>query len=226
MSKKLLSILCVLLCLCVVLTACSNSDNKSKDKNETEGTKATGSTQAGNATAGENGQTEGTNGSGETAKPWEQAIKPENFNNFTVKLDVAFTDGNTVHDPDNNVYAINGNAVSMDGGKTFDEKAELTEQVKTLMIDPVRNLIANAENVYMNAEGVYSIPSSACALNYSVYQGTISATDIVLTLDADGHLATFSCKMVQDVNIEGEGNVKLEMDVTFTFSNYGTTGQT
>ena len=218
MAKKILSILCVLLCLCLVLTACGDTDSKKETAavNQTDNTKGD--------PAPDNQQTESTSSNKVPTLPWELAIQPENFNNVTVKLDVTFTDESPVHQPDDNVYAINGNAIRTGSEETFAENAMLVEHVKTLMINPVRDLIANANVLYMVSEGVYTIDTSECAVNYSAYQATITITDAILSLDEDGHLASFDCKMMQDIKIDGEENVKLEMEVTFTFSNYGTTG--
>lgn len=230
--KKLLAILLAMVMVLSLFAGCSekksskkknDKDSSKKDKESTsqtsDSTDGTGSTK-GNEATGE------TTGNGETIEltQWEKAILPENFKNVTVKLEATFLGDDVTKQPDDSIYAINGNMISVGSENDFSESAELIETVNAAMINPVRDLIANKGSVYVTDEGVFTINASECTVNFSVYQAKISATDIVFTLDEDGHLATFECTMVQDITSETEGNIQLQVEATFTFSNYGTTG--
>jgi hypothetical protein len=50
---------------------------------------------------------------------------------------------------------------------------------------------------------------------------TITVKNAIVTLDADTMLASISCQMTQDFT-DGEAK-QFVMDITFTYSNYGTT---
>lgn len=234
MSKKLLSILCVLLCLCLVLTACGNSgskksdsktdkssSSKTDDKAGTEGTDgSTGTTQTntGNSTQ----QTENNNTGNSNHDPnWTEAIKPERFNNVTVAMAVEFSDREAADQPDAMTYALNGNMVKMDDGD-FEENAEMAQTIRESMIGIVLKLLDTAVVTYNTADNLYTANGSACWATVMEFKAYITATEIVFTIE-NGNLASFSCHMVQDIS-SAQGEETLELDVTFTFRNYGTTG--
>ena len=247
MLKKLLALL-MALTLVFALAACggkSDEDDKKKKKDEdTEETEETGETddetedddEDENEDDDDIGYGKGDEeenediGYGKDDEDENNAHAPSytlnmgEFNNCSVTMDVVFIADGERNPVEATSYDLDGERIGMNGA-ALEEDAETAYLVRNVMIAPVLNFIADVNDLtYNSAEGAYEADGPvSCEVSFTDNAATLTATDISFTVDADGHLASFSCKMHQ-VGVSGEEDVEFNLEVTYTFENYGTIG--
>lgn len=146
------------------------------------------------------------------------------FNNCSVTMDVVFIADGERNPVEATSYDLDGERIGMNGA-ALEEDAETAYLVRNVMIAPVLNFIADVNDLtYNSAEGAYEADGPVtCEVSFTDNAATLTATDISFTVDADGHLASFSCKMHQEGVSFGE-EVEFNLEVTYTFENYGLIG--
>ena len=177
-------------------------------------------------------QVESTNGEGVSSEiidnntaqdKWNEAIKEDRFNNVTFGYSVVFA----------GEEKANTGIAYLDGDKAaFSEDGRAPEWMTEEETEALRNVyihttLAVLENFKAFAYDVVTDTFvSTEAVMYSVnvmgIDAKITANDIRVWFGADNNITGISCNMKQDF-VEGGTAKTLEMQATFTFTNYGTT---
>ncbi len=177
-------------------------------------------------------QVESTNGEGVSSEiidnntaqdKWNEAIKEDRFNNVTFGYSVVFA----------GEEKANTGIAYLDGDKAaFSEDGRAPEWMTEGETEALRNVyirttLAVLENFKAFAYDVVTDTFvSTEAVMYSVnvmgIDAKITANDIRVWFGADNNITGISCNMKQDF-VEGGTAKTLEMQATFTFTNYGTT---
>ncbi len=155
-----------------------------------------------------------------TEEEWNAAISDANFDNVTFTFAGTFDDGEEFV----GTAAIAGDMALIDGEPLG---AEFVPMLKSVYINTALAIVGNfddftydaTQNVFVG-KGDITYTVDASAMGYE--NVSITVKNVVVTLDANEHIATIACDMTQSF-IEDDKPEQLVMNVTFTYSNYGTT---
>ena len=155
-----------------------------------------------------------------TEEEWNAAISDANFDNVTFTFAGAFDDGEEFL----GVAAIAGDKALVDGDPLG---AEFIPMLKSVYVNTALAIVGNfddftydaTQNVFVG-KGDITYTVDASAMGYE--NVSITVKNVVVTLDANEYIATIACDMTQSF-IEDGNPEQLVMNVTFTYSNYGTT---
>ena len=147
---------------------------------------------------------------------WNSTLEIENFENVTLALYGTFIGGYGYEFEE--FLMLDGDVGFAIGEKTTDPA--VVASIKNIYVNTVLGVLENFDNFTYDAEnGVYKANSTIVyAVTVQGMDATITANDVVVTIDADNKLAKMSCGMKQEFD-GGE----LNLTVTFEFSDYGTT---
>lgn len=199
--KKLLAIIVVLLMSCC-LFACDKSQAPSSEGESTpiasESTPVTSEPEEGGEV---------------TEEEWVIATGMEQFANFTLNMDGAFDDGEVI---DYSVK-IDGDKGEMDGESM---EADEVDAVKTVFVETILAVAENFDDFTYNAEEQVFVNKANIVYDVEVLgeSANITASNVKVTFNEDNRVTSISCHMVQVC--DGDNIV---LDITFTFSDYGTT---
>lgn len=204
MKKLVTLVLTVCLCLSAAL-ALSSCDKKGD---------ATTTPAPGTTTPAPGATTTDSGASVPSEEVWNSSIEMDNFDNVTFLMAGTFDTGETFEE----LVKLDGNTCLVEEEVSNDP--EMVNAIKTVYVATVLGVMNNFDNfTFDSAEGVFK---SNVAIVYDVNvlgeDCTITANNVVVTIDTANKLATMNCDMKQ-VFDGGE----LNMTVTFTFSDYGTT---
>lgn len=196
--KKFVSFL-VALCSCVALTGAFAACDEEQSK-----------------------ESETTVSAGITEEKWNEAIAESNFDNVTFAFSGQFIEGpKGDQDEFGYVCKISGNSATMDN-EVLD--GEQVASLKSVYINTANAIVKDFDDfTYDEASETYK---SKQDIVYTVtvmgMDATITAQNVSVTLDETDKIASISCKMKQ--NFTERGSLKeYVLDITFTYSNYGTT---
>ena len=155
-----------------------------------------------------------------TEQVWNEAIEIDNFDNVTFTFEGEFIEGDS-QQPFSMVCLIDGDNAIADG-EVFD--AEQVASLKSVYINTTLAIIENFSDFTYDAEkGTYNGKKDIVyEVDVMGIPATITASDVVVTLDSENAIATVACIMTQDFFAYGEEQTFV-LDITFSFSNYGTT---
>ena len=147
----------------------------------------------------------------------EEIKEPERFENVTIEM-TGTVEGDAF---DYDLLFNNSDCLMIDNLSDYSAlyEGEEGEMVRSIFVDTALALLAHGESFTLTENGY--LCEAAITYECDVLgagHATITATNNLVTLDAGGNLASLSCDMVQSC----EGEV-LQVTVTFTFINYGTT---
>lgn len=155
-----------------------------------------------------------------TEEEWNAAISDANFDNVTFSCEGTFDDGEEFVCS----AAIAGDKALLDGAPL---DAEFIPMLKSVYINTALAIVSNFNDFAYNADqnvfvskGDITYTVDASAMGYE--NVSITVKNVVVSLDANDYIATIACEMTQSFMEDGEP-AQLVMDVTFTYSNYGTT---
>lgn len=154
---------------------------------------------------------------------WNEAIKEDRFNNVTFGYSVVFAGEEKVN---TGIAYLDGDkaAFSEDGRAPKWMTGEETEALRNVYIGTTLAVLENFKAFAYDV--VTDTFVSTEAVMYSVdvmgIDAKITANDIRVWFGADNNITGISCHMKQDF-VEGGTAKTLEMQATFTFTNYGTT---
>ncbi|MBE7093928.1 MAG: hypothetical protein E7367_04480 [Clostridiales bacterium] len=155
-----------------------------------------------------------------TEEEWNAAISDANFDNVTFFCEGTFDDGEEFVCS----AAIAGDKALLDGAPL---DAEFIPMLKSVYINTALAIVSNFNDFAYNADqnvfvgkGDITYTVDASAMGYE--NVSITVKNVVVSLDANDYIATIACEMTQSFMEDGEP-AQLVMDVTFTYSNYGTT---
>jgi hypothetical protein len=159
---------------------------------------------------------------GITEEKWNEAIAESNFDNVTFAFSGQFIEGpKGDQDEFGYVCKISGNSATMDN-EVLD--GEQVASLKSVYINTANAIVKDFDDfTYDEASETYK---SKQDIVYTVtvmgMDATITAQNVSVTLDETDKIASISCKMKQ--NFTERGSLKeYVLDITFTYSNYGTT---
>ena len=199
--KKLLAIIVVLLMSCC-LFACDKSQAPSSEGESTpiasESTPVTSEPEEGGEV---------------TEEEWVIATGMEQFANFTLNMEGAFDDGEVI---DYSVK-IDGDKGEMDGESM---EADEVDAVKTVFVETILAVAENFDDFTYNAEEQVFVNKANIVYDVEVLgeSANITASNVKVAFNEDNRVTSISCHMVQVC--DGDNIV---LDITFTFSDYGTT---
>ena len=204
--KKLL-ILAFALVLCLALAACDGGNDPATTTDPSVTTTADPATTTAVTTT--------------TATPEEvldEIRAPENFDNVTIRM-AGTVDGDAF---DYDICFADGNCLMTDKDSDDTElfEGEESDMVRAMFIDVALALLDEGDKFTLTSEGYRC--DDAITFTTEILgmdePATIVSSNNLVTLDSAGKLFSLSCNMVQSC----EGNT-LNVTVTFTFTNYGTT---
>ena len=155
-----------------------------------------------------------------TEEQWNQAIADANFDNVTFQIDGSFISGNDGEPEFHYTSWIVGDSAKF-GDQMLD--AEGVQSLKSVYVNTALAIVENFGDFTYNAENNTFVANKdiVYTVNSMGILATITVKNAIVTLDADTMLASISCQMTQDFT-DGEAK-QFVMDITFTYSNYGTT---
>ena len=159
---------------------------------------------------------------GISEEKWDSMIQLANFDNVTFFYEATFIGGDKEGGPYGGTFKLLSDRIIANG--EVDDNPETMNAVKTWYVG---SALAIADNfdlfVYDKANDCYNATENIVySVNILGYDATITAADAIVRLDADMSIAEITCKMTQE--FEEDGNPKtFILDVTFRFSDYGTT---
>ena len=173
--------------------------------------------------------------SGNESKPpiqaennWDDMLDEENFENVTLKYSAEFIDGYEGEEGViSDTYKIDGDMISVND-EPAQEDATTIKSLHDIMLKAILGALKNPDDFKYDKKNdsynssnpiVYDVEIKAGMATYDV---TITATDVKVTIDEQGHIFNIVCRMQQDFTFEGETNCYL-LDTEFTFTDYGTT---
>ena len=157
---------------------------------------------------------------------WNNLLNKDKFQNVTVLCESIFLSGYSDYDEDEpvqtNLIKVNGEQCSLNGEIPDDPNTIVS--VRSVFVDLALDLIGNFEAFTYNKETNTFIANRTLTGTATVsgYTAAITCESVRVTLDEDNALAKITCKMTQDIEA-GEESTVFVLDVTFTYSNYGTT---
>ena len=204
--KKLL-ILAFALVLCLALAACDGGNDPATTTDPSVTTTADPATTTVVTTT--------------TATPEEvldEISSPEKFDNVTIKME-GTVDGDSF---DYDICFADGNCLMTEYGSDYTElfEGEESDVVRAMFIDVALALLDEGDKFTLTSDGYRC--DDAITFTTEILgmdePATIVSSNNLVTLDSAGKLFSLSCNMVQ--SCEGD---TLNVTVTFTFTNYGTT---
>ena len=158
-----------------------------------------------------------------TKEEWDAAKSEEKFNNVTFSMRVKFDDEAETHlitcmlDGDNASF-------SEDGYEEDNIGREETEAIRSIYMNTVLAILDNFANFTYDKENNLFVSSADIVYNVTVieYDAKITAKNVKVKIDENKHIAEIACHMTQEY-VERGSHHALNLDVVFTFSNYGTT---
>ncbi len=225
MMKKLTSFLLattMLLTLLVMIVAC--------DQDQTQETTASTEVQETEAItqAVTQAVTQATTDAvaGVDKEQWNTAISPANFNNVTFDIKGTFVSGyDYAAKYGTNEFAylckVDGDKASMNG---MEMPAESVDGLKSTYINTALAIVNNFEDFTYDAESQTYKATQDITYTITVmqYDATITAKNVIVTVDENTMIATIACTMVQDFEENGTPH-QYVLDITFAYSDYGTT---
>ena len=156
-----------------------------------------------------------------TATPEEvldEISSPEKFDNVTIKM-AGTVDGDSF---DYDICFADGNCLMTDKGSDDTDffEGEESDMVRAMFIDVALALLDEGDKFTLTSDGYRCDDAITFTTDILGMRGTatIVSSNNLVTLDNAGKLFSLSCNMVQSC----DGEV-LDVTVTFTFTNYGTT---
>ena len=157
---------------------------------------------------------------------WNNLLNKDKFQNVTVLCESIFLSGYSDYDEDEpvqtNLIKVNGEQCSLNGEIPDDPNTIVS--VRSVFVDLALDLIGNFEAFTYDKETNTFIANRTLTGTATVsgYTAAITCESVRVTLDENNALAKITCKMTQDIEA-GEQSAVFVLDVTFTYSNYGTT---
>ena len=154
---------------------------------------------------------------------WNDLLNKENFQNVTVLCESSFLSGHEEDEPvQTNLIKVDGERCSLNGEISDDPNTIVS--VRSVFVDLALDLIGNFEAFTYDKETNTFIANRTLTGTATVsgYTAAITCESVRVTLDENNALAKITCKMTQDIEA-GEQSAVFVLDVTFTYSNYGTT---
>ena len=150
---------------------------------------------------------------------WTMALEYPQDANVTVSLLVNATDGSGFSR--DGKYLLDGDRFQTEGNLT-EEGLDATAVRARLAV--LYTVLAFYDQFTFNAEtGCYeSIDELECGVTVSGIGATVTVWDAELSFDSNARISRLSCKMRQSATVDGAPFL-LEMSLTATFSDYGTT---
>ena len=164
---------------------------------------------------------------GVSEEKWNTAIQPSNFDNVTFAFNCSFLEAGISTESFAYNCKIDGNNATMDdviSGQHMTMDAETITTVKDIYINTATAIVENFDNFTYDkdSEAYKSNKDIVYTVTVMGYEATITAKDVSVILDTNSNIASIDCTMIQD--FEENGNPKqYTLDITFTYSNYGTT---
>ena len=214
--KKLIALM---LCLCMIFTfaSCETITDLLDEIMPGEKDDTTDSTD--DTTGG----TDDTEGDIITKNEWDAAASEDKFNNVTFTMLVTFK-GETETYPV--ICKLDGNSASMQEDDYEEEivDAETAAAIRSVYMNTILAVLESYENFTYDLKAGAFVSSKDIVYNVTVieYDATITASNVKVKIDANKNIAEISCAMKQEY-VDGSDTGVLELDVVFTFSNYGTT---
>lgn len=164
---------------------------------------------------------------GISKEKWNNIVDLASFDNVTFILDAIGLEG---VDDEREIVKISGDKCLIDEEPVNDAGIhnikELFIKTSLTIVKEFENFIYDKENdVYVaNKTIIYDLDMSISENDdvIEIANVKITAENVKMELDDNLNIYKITCKMTQEFNDE-EGPVKFVVDVTFTFTNYGTT---
>lgn len=164
---------------------------------------------------------------GISEEEWNAAIQPSNFDNVTFAFSGSFLKADIDAESFDYNCKIDGNNATMDDlirGEHMQLDAEAITALKDTYINTATAIVENFDNF------TYDKDSKAYKSNQDIVytvtiaglEATITAKAVSVTLDANLNIASIACTMIQDF-VENATPKQYTLDITFTYSDYGTT---
>ena len=228
--KKLLSILltvCMCLASCVMFISCNEENETASDttaETQTAPISQASTEETTEATTEATTENEPASG-GISEEKWDNMIQTANFDNITFSYDATFTAGSYLGDlgPHRDIFKLVDNCIIDQDGDVEDDP-ETIEAFKNWYIGSALAIADNFDKfVYDATNDCYNATEDIVyPLSIMEYDAMITASNTMIQLDDDLHIAKIVCKMTQEFEENGTQKVFI-LDVTFQFSNYGTT---
>lgn len=222
----------IFLCLVLAISTFAACDKGADSTDETsaqtsEQTSEQTSDQTSSDTSSEvaettSGETESeSENSGITEVEWDAMILASKFENVTFTSNSTFISGYEDKGPHTNVFKLNGSAGTVDGESMSGESLTATRNMTLGTALAIVNDFDKFE--YNKADDSY-VSTEAIVYNVSVmnYNAKITAKNVVVKLDDDMNITKIACNMTQEFEDDGVAKTYV-LDITFTFSDYGTT---
>ena len=158
---------------------------------------------------------------GISEEKWNSIIQSSLFDNVTFNLDATFISGYEYEPgPYYSEVKLAGEKCLLDGEPARDSEKQ---DIRELFINTSIAIVSNFDNFEYNEESDKYTSKEAIVynLNMVTVSAKITAENIVVELDANMNIYKISCKMTQE--FEMDGLQAYVLNVTFTFTNYGTT---
>lgn len=205
---KILKLLCVALCfvlLTAVFTACDEGSNTTTtDTQATTDATTEAATQADAVISPEK---------------WNDALQMAHFDNVTITYDVLF-EGRS--DAEKGEFKLAGDKAIIEGSPADEEGVAA---VKEFYVKTVLAIAENYEDFEYDADKQSYVAKKTITYfmeDLAGYDANITAEDAMVKLDVDNKIGMIACHMIQESEEDGRP-IRLEMDVEFTFTDYGTT---
>lgn len=225
-----MKILALILCLCTLfaLTSCDMLVDYIEQFMPPEDTGVQ------NDKDGENSDADGTAGNPDDNAPdsdespmtsleWENATDVKNFDNITFTIEVVFPDTDK---PYVIVCKIDGDTASYREGSYPETVAdeETREAIYSIYINTVLSIVDNFDNFSYDGEKDLFVSAADIVYNVTVmeYDAVITASNTTVKIDKNKNIAEIDCNMKQEYKENGISE-SLEIDVVFSFTDYGTT---
>lgn len=154
---------------------------------------------------------------------WGEILNKDNFQNVTVLCESSFLSGHEEDEPvQTNLVKVDGEKLSLNG--EIDTDPNTLASVRSVFVDLAIELIGDFKQFTLDKEtGAFTCdgPLTGTA-TVNGYTAAITCENVTVTLGKDNTLAKIICKMTQDITA-GEMSQQFVLDVTFTYSDYGTT---
>lgn len=159
---------------------------------------------------------------GITEEKWNEAIQADNFNNVTFSFSGKFISGPQGSQDDFScVCKIDGDSATMDGELM---ESEFVPSLKNVYINTANAIVKDfGDFTYDEASKTYkSKQDIVYTVNVMNTDTTITAQNVCVTLDDANKIASIACMMKQNFT-QDDKQQEFTMNITFTYSGYGTT---